>query len=238
MLPGLGMLFLVGTLTNFIHLYRLLGRTPKIGELLSFAGRALFLRGLTKPISHYRIIAVLISGTIAAHRVIEDLMSRLGKEHAVVLLLGPTAPNQLSLGDRHQVGWVTTVSGASGLEEEVIVPEDLTGVRVFLDRAIKGLPEGLKPVVVGDFLDNMIPHMSEDVFHRFFSDLSSSARVSGLTLVVLANGDIHSDVKMGTVRRFADVVIENREREEKGRLMRESRITNLVDDISTDWERY
>lgn len=236
MLPGLGLLFVVGILANFVHLYRLLGRTPKIGELLSFAGRALFLRGLTKPISHYRIIAVLITGGIAAHRVIGDLISKLGEEHGIVLLLGPTAPSQVSPPQGCRTGWVTTVSASSGLQEEVIAPEDLTGVRVFLDRAVKD-QEGSRPVIIGDFLDNMLPQMTEDVFHRFYSDLSSSVRVTGLTIILVVNSDIHSEVKMNTVRRFADVVIENRELEEGGRLRTESRVVNLIDDVSTDWER-
>ena len=237
MLPGLGLLFAAGILVNFVHLYRLLGRAPKIGELISFAGRALFLRGLTKPISHYRIIAVIIGGEIAAHRVIADLVSKLGEENGIVLLLGPTAPNQVTAPVGCRIGWVTTVSTSSDLEEEVIAPEDLTGVRVFLDRAVEGGNGKSRRVIIGDLLDNMLPQMSEEVFHRFYSDLSSSVRVLGLTLVLVVNSDIHSEVKMNTVRRFADVIIENREREERGRLITESRVVNLIDDVKTDWER-
>jgi hypothetical protein len=36
----------------------------------------------------------------------------------------------------------------------------------------------------------------------------------------------------------AHLIIENREREEKGRLVREVRLSNLVDNIHTDWEKY
>jgi hypothetical protein len=50
--------------------------------------------------------------------------------------------------------------------------------------------------------------------------------------------DIHSEVKINVVKRFADVIIENRERVDKGRLVREVRVSNLVDDIHTDWEKY
>jgi hypothetical protein len=34
------------------------------------------------------------------------------------------------------------------------------------------------------------------------------------------------------------VIIENREREERRRLVREVRVSNRVDEIHTDWERY
>jgi hypothetical protein len=45
-------------------------------------------------------------------------------------------------------------------------------------------------------------------------------------------------VVINVVKRFADVIIENREREEKGKLVREVRVSNQVDDIHTDWEKY
>jgi len=50
--------------------------------------------------------------------------------------------------------------------------------------------------------------------------------------------DIHREVDINVVKRFADVIIENREREEKGRLVREVRVSNRVDNIHTDWEKY
>ena len=45
---SVGLVFAVGVIANFVYLYRLLGRTPKLGELFSFAARALFLKGLKK----------------------------------------------------------------------------------------------------------------------------------------------------------------------------------------------
>jgi len=45
-------------------------------------------------------------------------------------------------------------------------------------------------------------------------------------------------VDINVVKRFADVIIENREREEKSRLVREVRVSNRVDNIHTDWEKY
>lgn len=50
MMLSVAAVFAVGMIANFVYLYRLLGRTPKIGEIISFATRALFLKGLKKPI--------------------------------------------------------------------------------------------------------------------------------------------------------------------------------------------
>lgn len=234
---SIGLVFAIGLIANFVYLYRLLGRTPKLGELFSFAARALFLKGLKKPIDQYRVLAILIRN-IGAEDVTHDLMSRLEPRCAPILLLGPTAPTQLSLPKEAKVGWVTTVSGVSSLDYPVLSPEDPTAVSMFLTRTLGTLPKEAKPVILGDFLDNMIPHMDESLFHKYYSDLASAARVSDYTVVFIVNADIHSEVEVNVVKRFADVIIENREREERGRLVREVRVSNRVDEIHTDWERY
>jgi len=45
-------------------------------------------------------------------------------------------------------------------------------------------------------------------------------------------------VDINVVKRFADVIAENRGREEKGRLVREVGVSNRVDNSHTGWERY
>ena len=237
MFLSVGLVFAVGIVANFVYLYRLLGRTPKLGELFSFAARALFLKGLKKPIDQYGVLAILIRN-IGAEDVTRDLMSRLGPRCTPILLLGPTAPTQLSLPKGARIGWVTTVSGVSNLEYPILPPEDPTAVSMFLTRTLEALPEDAQPVILGDFLDNMIPHMDEGLFYKYYSDLASAARVLDHTVVFIVNADIHSEVEVNVVKRFADVIIENREREEKGRLVREVRVSNRVDNIHTDWERY
>jgi hypothetical protein len=237
MFLSVSLVFVVGVIANFVYLYRLLGRTPKLGEIFSFAARALFLKGLKKPIDQYSVLAILIRN-IGAEDVTRDLMSRLEPRCAPILLLGPTAPTQLLLPKGAKIGWVTTVSGVSKLGYPVLPPEDPTAVSMFLARTLGALPEDAKPVILGDFLDNMIPHMDESLFYKYYSDLASAARVSNHTVVFIVNADIHSEVEINVVKRFADVIIENREREERGRLVREVRVSNRVDDIHTDWERY
>jgi hypothetical protein len=238
MFLSVALVFAVGMPVNLVYLYRVLGRTPKIGEIFSFATRALFLHGLKKPIDQYRVLAILIKGNIGAENVIGDLMSRLEPKCAPILLLGPTAPTQLPLSKEVKIGWVTTVSGISEMEYPILSPEDPSMVSVFLSKTLKTLAQDMKPVILGDFLDNMIPHMDESLFYKYYSDLSSAARILDYTVVFVVKADIHREVDINVVKRFADVIIENREREEKGRLVREVRVSNRVDNIHTDWKKY
>jgi hypothetical protein len=232
------LVFAGGMLANFFYLYKLLGRAPKVGEILSFATRALFLKGLKKPIDQYRVVAILLDGNVGAENVTHDVLSHLEPACVPVLLLGPTAPTQLSLPPVAKVAWVTGVSGSSKPGYAVLSPEDPTAVSVFLTKTLDALPDGAKPVILGDFLDNMIPHMDESLFYKYYSEQASAARVSTRTLIPIVHVDIHRDVDVHVVKRFADVIIENREREVRGRLIREVRVSNRVDDIHTDWERY
>jgi hypothetical protein len=238
MLPLLLIAFIAGTSANFLYLYRLLGRTPKIGEIFSFASRALSLHGLKKPIDQYRVLALLIRGNIGAENVIHDLMSRLEPKCSPILLLGPTAPMQLSFSEKTNIGWVTTASIASEPDYTILPPEDPSKVSVFLTKTLETLSDEMKPIIIGDFLDNMIPHMSESTFYKFYSDLASTARMLNYTVVSIVKADIHREVTINVVKRFADVIIENREREDKGRLVREVRVSNQVDNIHTNWEKY
>ena len=232
------LVFAVGMIANSVHLYRLLGRVPKVGEILSFATRALFLKGLKKPIDQYRVVAILLDGNVGAENVTHDVLSHLEPACVPVLLLGPTAPTQLSLPPEAKVAWVTGVSGSSKPGCPVLSPEDPTAVSVFLTKTLDALPKDVVPVILGDFLDNMIPHMDESLFYKYYSEQASAARVSTRTLIPIVHVDIHRELDVNVVKRFADVIIENREREVRGRLIREVRVSNRVDDIHTDWERY
>jgi len=200
--------------------------------------RAPFLHGLTKSIDKYRVLAVLVHGHIGAENVISDLISRLEPRCAPILMLGPTAPTQLSLPKEAKVGWVTTISGVSELEYPILSPEDPSMVNVFLTKALETVPEDKRPVILGDFLDNMIPHMNESLFYKYYSDLASAARMLNYTVVFVVKTDIHREVGINVVKRFADVIIEYREREEKGKLAREVKVSNRVDNIYTDWEKH
>jgi hypothetical protein len=238
MFLSVSLVFAVGMPVNLVYMYRLLGRRPKIGEIFSFASRALFLHGLKRSIDQYRVLAILIKGNIGAENVIHDLMSRMEPRCAPILMLGPTAPTQLSLPKGVKIGWVTTVSGVSELKYSILSPEDPSMVSVFLNKTLITLPEDVKPVILGDFLDNMIPHMDESLFYKYYSDLASATRIRNHTAIFIVKADIHREVDINVVKRFADVIIENREREEKGRFIREVRVSNRVDNIHTEWKKY
>jgi hypothetical protein len=238
MLPLLLLTFIAGTCGNVLYLYRLLGRTPKIGEIFSFATRALSMHGLKKPIDQYKVLALLIRGNIGAEDVIHDVMIRLEPRCAPILLLGPTAPMQLQISNNVKIAWISAVANVSAKEFTTLSPEDPSRISIFLTKTLETLPREVKPVVLGDFLDNMIPYMSESTFYKFYSNLASTARTLNYTIVFIVKADIHSEVEVNVVKRFADVIIENREREDKGKLVREVRVSNLVDNIHTDWEKY
>ena len=235
---SVSLVFAVGMPVNLVYMYRLLGRRPNIGEIFSFATRPLFLQDLKKPIDQYRVLAILIKGNIGAENVIRNLISRMEPRCAPILMLGPTAPTQLPLPKGVKIGWVTTISGVSELKYSILSPEDPSMVNVFLNKTLKTLPERLKPVILGDFLDNMIPHMDESLFYKYYSDLASATRIRNHTAIFVVKADIHREVNINVVKRFADVIIENREREEKGRLIREVRVSNRVDNIHTEWKKY
>jgi hypothetical protein len=233
-----GLVFIFGMGANLIYLYRLLGRTPKLGDIFAFASRALFLRYLKKPLDQYRVIAILIEGNIGAENVIQDLLNHLEAKNAPILLLGPTSPTQLSLSERVSIRWITMISGVSEKQYNVLSPEDPSMINVFLNKTLEDLPKDSNLVILGDFLDNIIPYMDDKLFYKYYSELASSARIKNYTIVFVVKTDIHSEVNINVVKRFAEVIIENREREWKGRFLREVRVSNKVDNLHTDWEKY
>ncbi len=212
--------------------------TPKIEKAFSFATHALFLHSLMNPLDQYRVLTILIKGNIRADNVINELLSFLEPICEPILLLGPTAPTQLSVPEETKIGWVTTVSGIPELRYSILSAEDPSMVSVFLTKTLAAVPAGRSPVIIGDFLDNMIPQMDRGLFYKFYSDLASTARVLNHTVVFIVKADIHSEENNNVVKHFADVIIENREREENGILIREVRVSNRVDNIHTDWEKY
>jgi len=238
MFLSVALVFAVGMPVNIVYLHRLLGRTPKIGEILSFATRALFLHGLKKPIEHYNVLAIIIKGNIGAEKIVHELTYRLDIRCKLILLLGPTAPTQLSIPKEAKIGWVTTFSSAAELDYPILSPEDPSMVSVFLNKTLESLPKDNRTVIMGDFLDNMIPDMDESLFYKFYSDIASAARILNHTVIFIVKADIHSEMDINVVKRFADVIIENREREKKGKLVREVRVSNRVDNINTGWEKY
>jgi hypothetical protein len=79
--------------------------------------------------------------------------------------------------------------------------------------------------------------MKDDSFFRYYSELASRIKVLNHTGVFVIKSDIHPEVIVNIVKQFADVIIENREREDRNRVVREVRVTNKVDNFSTEWKK-
>src|SRR5439155_563324 len=89
---------------------------------------------------------------------------------APLLVLGPTAPEEISNDNSNRIGWVTFVGGSSMAHPsgrvEIISPDNLLEVNLFIEKCIQ---ESESKVIVGDFLDNVIRSInSPESFYSFF----------------------------------------------------------------------
>ena len=225
-----------GLLSGFVYMHQSLGRRPHVEEVLTLAARALFLYGLRKPLDKYRLIVITLQGNIGTELIINELLERFEEHWLPVILLGPTSPTEISYPSRAKIGWVTSLTGVEKEKVTLLSPNNPTDMNIFLSENLKGLAAGIIPVVIGDFLDSIIPFMKEDTFFKYYSDLASRIKLLDHTGVFILKSDIHPELAVNVVKRFADVIIENREREQGGRILREVRVSNTVDNIQTDWQ--
>jgi hypothetical protein len=227
----------VGVGVSYVYMYRVLGRPPEVKEILTLAAQALFTYGLRKPLDQYRVVAIAVQGDIGTPLIVDELLSKLRERWYPIVMLGPTSPTEITLRPGAKIGWVTTLSGVAKEEYTVLSPSNPTQVNLFLSDATKSTPPGDVPVIIGDYLDNMIPFMREDSFYRYYSELASRIKVLNHTGVFIIKSDIHPEVIVNIVKQFADVIIENREREDRSRVIREVRVTNKADNFSTEWKK-
>jgi hypothetical protein len=218
-------------------MYHALGRPPEVKEILTLAAQALFTYGLRKPLDQYRVIAIAIQGDIGTPLVVDELLSKLRERWYPIVLLGPTSPTEIKFPPGTKIAWVTTLSGVVKRVYVVLSPSNPSEVNIFLSDATKSIPSGNAPVIIGDFLDNMIPFMKDDSFFMHYSELASRIKVLNHTGGFIIKSDIHPEVIVKIVKQFADVIIENREREDRNRVVREVRVTNKVDNFSTEWKK-
>jgi len=223
-------------LVSYFYMFRTLGRTPHVEEILTLAARALFTYGLRKPLDQYRVVAITIQGEIATELVINELLTKIEEKWRPIVLLGPTSPTQIALPSGIKLGWVTSLSGVTATDYTLLSPANPSDVNIFLSSAMKEVSNGHLPVLIGDFLDNMIPLMKEDAFYKYYSELASRIKLLNHTAVLIIKSDIHPEVAVNIVKRFADVIIENREREHRNRIIREVRVSNKVDNFQTEWQ--
>jgi len=157
-----------------------------------------------------------------------------------VLVLGPTAPEEMSNGHPHKVGWITFADGNSlahpSPDVEIISPDNLLEVNLFIEKALQGQSN---QVILGDFLDNIIKSTeSSESFYSFFCQLASRVKLKKRTAILVIKEDIHDRPMVEIVKRFADVVLEFRDQDIEGALKVEMRTLNFADNIYTSWRPF
>jgi len=83
----------------------------------------------------------------------------------------------------------------------------------------------------------MIAFMKDELFFRYYSDLASRIKVFNHTAAFIVKSDIHSEATINVVKRFADVIIENRERSARKENRTRSSRQHQNGQFSTEWER-
>src|SRR5690349_21654901 len=119
-------------------------------------GKPLLNRGT---LDQYRLVVVCVRGNVSVKETMSLILKEaIGNEGpSPTLVLGPTAPEDISTDSTGKVGWITFVDGTSmahpSADVEIISPDNLLEVNLFIEKAAQG--EGTQ-VILGDFLDNII----------------------------------------------------------------------------------
>src|SRR3989441_13249203 len=119
-------------------------------------GKPLLNRGT---LDQYRLVVVCVRGNVS----VKETMSLILKEAigpdgpSPILVLGPTAPEDLSTDWTGKIGWITFVAGTSmahpSTDVEIISPDNLLEINLFIEKASRGAgPQ----VMLGDFLDSVM----------------------------------------------------------------------------------
>lgn len=189
----------------------------------------------------HRLVIVCVKGNVSVRETLRTILrNALSPDGPLPLLvLGPTAPDDISEGKAHRIGWVTFVDGTSLAhplpQVEIISPDNLLEVNLFIERAANGGNHA----IVGDFLDNVIRSInSPESFYSFFCQLASRVKLNKRTAILVIKEDIHDKPMVETVKRFADVVLEFRDQDEDGALKVEMRTLNFADNIYTSWRPF
>jgi len=199
-------------------------------------GKPLLNRGT---LYQYRLVVVCVKGNVS----VKETMSLILKEAigpegpSPTLVLGPTAPEDLSTDWTGRVGWITFVDGTSmshpSSDVEIISPDNLLEINLFIEKASQR--DGAQ-IILGDFLDNIIKSIgSPESFYSFFCQLASRVRLRKRTAILVIKEDIHEKPMVEMVKRFADIVLEFRDQDNEGALTVEMRTLNFADNIYTRW---
>lgn len=190
---------------------------------------------LKRPLSDYRVIVACVRGSVSVTEILGEILDSVRSEGCTpILLLGPTSPSDLTPQDS-KVGWITFAAGEEESSFTTITPQNLTDINLFIEKSLRE-NLGANPVVVGDFLDNILSSSSSlETLYSFYSQLASRMKQHRRTGVFLIKEDLHDQKKVEMIRRFADVILEYRLREEEMEIIWEMRAFNFVDKIYTGW---
>ncbi len=190
-------------------------------------------------LDQYRVVIACVRGNVSVREIIRLILPEaLGLSDATpILVLGPTSPEDVTIRQATQVGWVTFMDGGSATHSspavQIIAPDNLLEVNLFIEKAAEGEGPWL---ILGDFLDNIIKSTaSSENFYSFFCQLASRMRLNKRTAVLVIKEDIHDKPMVEIVKRFADVVLEFRDHDRQGILTVEMRTLNFADNVYTGW---
>ena len=195
----------------------------------------------SEPLNRHRLVIVCVKGNVSVRETLRTLVQNaLGPgDTPPLLVLGPTAPEDIVDGEDHRIGWVTFVDGTSLAhplpQVEIISPDNLLEVNLFIEKAAQGENQA----IVGDFLDNVIRSTgSPERLYTFFCQLASRVKLKKRTAILVIKEDIHDRSMVETVKRFADVVLEFRDQDDDAGLKVEMRTLNFADNIYTAWRPF
>ena len=195
---------------------------------------------LPRPILDYRIIIAIIKGDVGAVNILQDALS-ISKDlsiNNVLLALGPTTPPSLHPPSGSRVLWATFTDGVdlpNGPRLAIIPPTHLTDISLNLDRLSK-TKNGRIPLIVGDFLDNVLSVSTAPAgLYSFLCQLFTRIRTNKQTAFLLATEDMHDSKKTAVLKRFADVVIEYKSRQEDDDYRLEARILDQTRNHFSTW---
>jgi len=198
---------------------------------------------LPRPILDYRIIIAITKGDVGAVNILQDALS-ISKDlyiNSVLLALGPTTPISLRPPARSRVLWATFTDGGNlpnGTRLTIVPPTDLTDISLSLDRLSK-TRTGRIPLIVGDFLDNVLSVSTvPSGLYSFLCKLFTRIRTNGQTAFLLATEDMHDSKKTAILKRFADVIIEYKSKQEDSDYRLEARILDQTQNQCSTWQSH
>jgi len=193
-------------------------------------------------LERHRLVIACVRGNVSVRETLRTILQDAlpSDSPPPLLVLGPTAPEEICNGQSNRIGWVTFVGGSSmahpSSHVEIISPDNLLEVNLFIEKCVQ---ENESKVIVGDFLDNVIRSInSPESFYSFFCQLASRVKLKKRTAILVIKEDIHDRSVVETVKRFADLVLEFRDQDNNGALKVEMRTLNFADNIYTAWRPF